>query len=90
MEATEIHTGDQRLELRLTTAKAPPRRRSVRQHIAEAQRCPTHLKKLKLRSGWESALLSFHSQSDAELRTAISRHGASGAVLVERAAKKKQ
>ena len=51
------------------------------------QRCPTHLK--KLRSGWESALLSFHSQSDAELRTAISRHGVSGAVLVERAAKKK-
>ena len=35
MEATEIQTGDQRLELRLTTAKAPPRRRSVRQHIAE-------------------------------------------------------
>src|SRR5437773_2329553 len=35
MEATEIRTGDQRLELRLTTAKAPPRRRSVRQHIAE-------------------------------------------------------
>ena len=35
MEATEIQTGDQRLELRLTTAKAPPRRRSIRQHIAE-------------------------------------------------------
>ncbi|HEY3128786.1 MAG TPA: hypothetical protein VGL91_04970, partial [Acidobacteriota bacterium] len=35
MEATEIQTGDQRLEVRLTTAKAPPRRRSVRQHIAE-------------------------------------------------------
>src|SRR5947207_261826 len=35
MEATEIQTGDQRLELRLTSAKAPPRRRSVRQHIAE-------------------------------------------------------
>src|SRR6476660_1623658 len=35
MEATEIQTGDQRLELKLTTAKAPPRRRSIRQHIAE-------------------------------------------------------
>src|SRR6266576_4156282 len=35
MEATEIPTSDQRLELRLTTAKAPPRRKSVRQHIAE-------------------------------------------------------
>src|SRR5207248_5460682 len=35
MEATEIQTGDQRLELRLTSAKAPPRRRSIRQHIAE-------------------------------------------------------
>src|SRR5881398_1989987 len=35
MEATEIQTGDQRFELRLTSAKAPPRRRSVRQHIAE-------------------------------------------------------
>src|SRR4029453_8367613 len=35
MEATEIQTGDQRVEVRLTTAKAPPRRRSVRQHIAE-------------------------------------------------------
>src|SRR5436190_9908016 len=35
MEATEIQTGDQRLELRLTSAKAPPRRRSVRQNIAE-------------------------------------------------------
>jgi len=36
MEATEIQTGDQRLELRLTIAEAlTPRRRSVRQHIAE-------------------------------------------------------
>ena len=35
MEATEIQTGDQRLELRPTTANAPPRRRSIRQHIAE-------------------------------------------------------
>ena len=35
MEATEIQTGDRRLELRPTTAKAPPRRRSIRQHIAE-------------------------------------------------------
>src|SRR5436309_3851961 len=35
MEATEIQTDHQRLELRLTSAKAPPRRRSVRQHIAE-------------------------------------------------------
>ncbi|PYM02333.1 MAG: hypothetical protein DMF19_03315, partial [Verrucomicrobia bacterium] len=35
MEATEIQTADQRLELRLTTAKAPPRRKSVRQHIAK-------------------------------------------------------
>ena len=49
-----------------------------------AQRCPTHLK--KLRSGWESALLSFHSQSDAELRSAISRHGPAGAVLAPAAA----
>jgi hypothetical protein len=52
-----------------------------------AQRRPTHLK--KLRSGWESALLSFHSQSEAEFRTAISRLGVAGAVLVERATKKK-
>jgi len=51
------------------------------------QRCPTHVK--KMRSGWESALLSFHSQSDAELTTAISRRGVAGAVLVERATKKK-
>ena len=35
MEATEIQTSDRGLELRLTTAKAPPRRKSVRQHIAE-------------------------------------------------------
>src|SRR6266496_2892734 len=36
MEATEIQTGDQRLELRPTIAEAlTPRRRSVRQHIAE-------------------------------------------------------
>src|SRR5438132_3960223 len=36
MEATEIQTGDQRLELRLTIAEAlTPRRRSVRQHVAE-------------------------------------------------------
>src|SRR5215471_6411871 len=35
MEATEIQTSDQRLELKLTTAKAPPRRKSVRQHIAK-------------------------------------------------------
>src|SRR5438132_8799428 len=34
MEATDIQTSDQRLELKLTTAKAPPRRKSVRQHIA--------------------------------------------------------
>ena len=51
------------------------------------QRCPTHVK--KLRSGWELALLSFHSQSDAELTTAISRRGVAGAMLVERATKKK-
>ena len=35
MEGTEIQTGDQRLELRLTSAKGSPRRRSIRQHIAE-------------------------------------------------------
>src|SRR5215471_250420 len=35
MEATEIQTSDQRLELKLTTAQAPPRRKSGRQHIAE-------------------------------------------------------
>jgi alginate O-acetyltransferase complex protein AlgI len=36
MEVTEIQTGDQRLELRLTVAEAlTPRRRSVQQHIAE-------------------------------------------------------
>src|SRR6267378_2034451 len=35
MEATEMQISDQRLELRLATAKAPPRRRSVRQHITE-------------------------------------------------------
>jgi len=33
--------------------------------------------------------LSFHSQSDAELTTAISRRGVAGAMLVERATKKK-
>jgi hypothetical protein len=38
-----------------------------------AQRCRSHLK--KLRSGWESALLSFHSQAEAELTTAISLRG---------------
>jgi len=42
-----------------------------------------------LRSGWGLALLSFHSQSDAELTTAISRRGVAGAMLVERATKKK-
>ena len=51
------------------------------------QRCPTHVK--KLRSGWKLALLSFHSQSDAELTTAISRRGVAGTMLVERATKKK-
>jgi hypothetical protein len=35
MEATDIQTSDQRFELKLTTAKAPPRRKSVRQHIAK-------------------------------------------------------
>src|SRR5207237_7181201 len=35
MEATEIQTADQRLDLRLTTANAPPCGKSVRQHIAK-------------------------------------------------------
>jgi hypothetical protein len=35
MEATKIQTSDQRLELKQTTAKAPARRKSARQHIAK-------------------------------------------------------
>jgi hypothetical protein len=36
----------------------------------------------------EISTLSFHSQSDAEVTTAISRRGVAGAMLVERATKR--